>query len=119
MGRLKPELLERAESLCDRVLDVSDALAIDGRSRRVLDQIVGCGSSIGANLFEADESMSRADFVRCLSIVNKELNEVRFWLRLVARRGWIAAGRLDGLLAECEELKRIIGSMIARTKKRS
>jgi four helix bundle protein len=51
----------------------------------------GSGTSVGANIFEADEAMSRPDFCRMLGIVIKELNETRFWLRLVVARKWIRA----------------------------
>lgn len=118
MARLPEQLLERLESFGDRVLDVVDALQDRGVSRRILDQISACGTSVGANAYEADEAMSRADFVKCLSVAAKELNESRYWLRLASRRKWVAQARLDPLLDECVELKKVVGSMIARTKAR-
>lgn len=116
MGRLEEQLLGRAEAFCDRVIRVAEAVAKEGISRRVVDQMMGSGTAVAANLFEADEAMSRADFVKCLAISVKELNETRFWLRLVGRNGWVAAARLDGLEAESVELKRILGTMIAKVK---
>ena len=116
MPRLQYEFLERVEHLCDRVLDVAEELGRQRRSFRILDQIIGSGSAIGANLFEAAEAMSKADFVKCLAIANKELNETMFWIRLVGRREWITADRLGPLENELLEIKRIIGTMIARTK---
>lgn len=116
MGRLQNEFLERVESHCDRILCVVDTLAEQGRSRRILDQLTGCGTSIGANLFEADEAMSRKDFCKCLAVANKELNEAMFWLRLIARREWIPHARLSAVLDESNELKRIIGSILTKTR---
>lgn len=116
MARLQADLLERAEAFCDRALDVADHLREAGRPPRIVSQLIGCGSSVGANLFEADEAMSRADFCRCLAICINELNETRFWLRLIQRRNWIAGERLAPLETEAEELKRILGSMLARTR---
>jgi len=116
MGRLRIDLLDRVETFCDRVMLTVDALAAKRVSRRILDQITGAGTSVGANCFEADEAMSAKDFCKVLSILVKELNETRFWLRLAIRRGWIPAPRLEPLLAEAQELKLIFGSMIARTR---
>jgi four helix bundle protein len=116
MGRLPDEFLSRIESFADRVLDVVEVLEATKCPRRLIEQMAAAGTSVGANAFEADEAMSRPDFVKTLSIVNKELNETRFWLRLVTRRGWIPATRLTDLLVEAETLKRIIGAMIARTR---
>lgn len=119
MGRLRAETLERVLSFSERVLTVVDTLEEQGCSRRVLDQLTGCGSSVGANVYEADEALSAADFVKCLGIVVKELSEVRFWLLLCGRRGWIAKERLGPLLAETAELRAVFGSMAVRTRRKS
>jgi four helix bundle protein len=116
LPRLRPELLIRVEDLSHRVVDVADSLGNEPRYRRVIDQITGSGTSVGANVFEADEAMTSADFVKCLCIAVKELNETRFWLRFVTRRGWVKPERLTGLELECNELRKILGTMIARTK---
>lgn len=71
MGRLKPEMLTRIDDFSDRVLDVVEVLEKQGRPRRVIEQLAGCGTSVGANLCEADEAMSRPDFVKTLCIVIK------------------------------------------------
>ena len=114
--RIRGDLLARVESLCDRVLDVADALARQGVSRRIIDQFVGAGTAVGANVFESDEAMSRADFVKCLAIASKEANETRFWLRLIGRRGWIDSPRLADLEQECQEVRRVMGAMIVATR---
>jgi four helix bundle protein len=82
----------------------------------VIEQLAGCGTSVGANLCEADEAMSRPDFVKTLCIVVKELNETRYWLRLIGRRDWIKQTRLLPLQQEADELKRICGAIISRTR---
>ena len=116
---MNEELLERIESWCDRVVSVSETLTKQGQSRRITDQIIGSGTSVGANMFEADEAMSTADFVKCTAIALKELNETRFWIRLIARREWITNERLEPFMTETDELKKILGSIIARTKQRT
>ena len=119
MGRIKPDLLARVEAFSDRVLEVAEALSKRKLPPRLLGQIVAAGTSVGANLFEADEAMSRSDFCKCLAIAVKELNETRYWIRLAGRRGWIPSGRLSALEQECRELMLIFGTMISRTRARS
>lgn len=116
MGRLKEPLLVRIESFGDRVLDVVEALERTGCPRRVLDQMTGCGTAVGANAFEADEAMSRADFCKTIAIVLKELNEVRYWIRLVGRRQWIDRDRLGSLESEAAELKKVLGAILSRSR---
>lgn len=117
MGRLKNDFLERVEVFADRVCDVADAVDRVCKSRRVVDQIYSAGTAIAANAFEADEALSRADFCKCLGISAKELSETRYWLRLSGRRGWVPARRLTALHKEGTELKKILGAIIANTRK--
>lgn len=116
MGRMKEPLLTRIEDFTDRVLDVVVALESARVSRRIVDQITGCGTAVGANAFEADEAMSRADFCKTIAIVIKELNETRFWLRLIGRRNWLEAHRLAPLEAEAVELKKVLGAILSRSR---
>lgn len=116
LGRLGgSDLLRRIEDLCDRVLDVVQALELKGISRRITDQLTGSGTAVGANVFEADEALRVKDFRKCLAIAVKELNETRFWIRLIARRDWLPSERLAGLLDECDQIRRILGSILQRT----
>ena len=117
-SRLSDELLGRSEDFAHRVVDLAESLESAGKSRRVVDQLIGSGTSVAANLFEAAEALSRKDFCKLLGISIKEANETRFWIRFVLRRGWVDPSRLDGLEQEALELKRILGSMLARTRAR-
>jgi len=117
MGRLREELLERTERFGDTVLDIVEVLEAAGKSRRVTDQMTGSGTSVGANLYEADEAISRPDFCKSLGTSLKELNETRYWLRLVERRGWVKAGSTRLVQAECAELRKVFGTMLTRSRK--
>lgn len=100
------------------MLTVSAAVEKQKRSPRIIDQLIGSGTSVGANLFEADECVTRPEFRRCLSISLRELNETRFWLRLIARQAWLKPAQLQPLEQECKELRKVLGAMIVRTAKR-
>ena len=115
-GRLKPEFVVRVESFSDRCIAVAEQLDEDHRFRRLVEQLAASGSAVGANLAEADEAMSTKDFRKSLGIAVKELVETRFWLRMVIRRGWLSASRLDPLLAELAEIKLIVGALLSKTK---
>lgn len=51
---------------------------------RIVSQIVGSGTSVGANYCEATEGESKRDFMHKISISNKELKETKYWLRLLS-----------------------------------
>ena len=118
MGRLTVEIRERAIEFSDRVLDVVEALEKKRVYRRIVDQMVGSGTSVGANACEADQAVSRPDFCKALGTVIKELAETQYWLGLCARRGWLAARRLEMLEQEALELAKIFSTMVVRTRRR-
>ncbi len=62
MPRLHGDPMPRIEASTDRVLDVVETLETQRRWPRIIDQLCGSGTSIGANMSEADEAMSVGDF---------------------------------------------------------
>lgn len=119
MGRLRSELLDRVETFSHRVLDVVGIMDEKAVSRRIVDQLAASGTSVGANLYEADEAMSRKDFIKCLAIANKEMSETRYWLRIAINRDWVSQVKGGPVLIEGLELQKIIGTMIVRSRKPS
>jgi four helix bundle protein len=71
-------------------------------------QYLRSATSIGANVAEAQNGESRADFVHKYAIAQKEANESRYWLRLLIRAELVATERVQPLLKETEELYAII-----------
>ncbi len=118
MGRLRAEFLERVEVFADRVLDLCDALDRAKIRPRVVDQLTGSGTSVGANVYEADEALSRADFAKTIGIALKEASETLFWLRMTRRRAWVKPDRVDSLVAEGIEIKKVLGAILSNTRRR-
>jgi len=87
-------------------------------SRRIAQQLLSSGTSIGANVEEAQAGQSQADFISKYSIALKEARETIYWLRLLAASGEPINGRCKALCQEADEIARIIGAIIVNTKKR-
>ena len=117
-GRLEQELLDRFEALAVRALKVAGELEAKQRPRRIVDQLVGAGTSPGAQVHEADAALSDRDFIKCLGIATKELAECRYWLRVISKMEWVTEDRLTGLLDEVDQLTRISHTIIIRTRSR-
>jgi four helix bundle protein len=99
---------------CD-IIRVTQFLHTRGPIARALSfQILAAGTSIGANVQEADGASSRADFVAKLRIALKEAKETRFRLAL-CREAELLDGRFEPLLKESEELVRILGAIVHKT----
>jgi four helix bundle protein len=90
-----------------------------GVPRTLSYQLLKAGTSVGANVEEAQAGQSRADFISKNSIALKEARECHFWLRLLIAAKLMPEKRLAELRDEADEIKRILGSIVVRTKKRT
>jgi four helix bundle protein len=79
-------------------------------------QILKSGTSIGANVNEAMESVSKADFVNKLSISLKEARETVYWLNLLMDSDYLPSDEYQELNSECNEIIKILKSIIITTK---
>jgi four helix bundle protein len=86
-----------------------------GVNRTIGRQLLGCGTSIGANIEEAQAGQSTADFISKCSIALKEARETVYWLRLIQASG-CSNGDFKFPLKEADEISRIIGAIIVRTR---
>ena len=66
------------------------------------------GTSIGANVAEAQCAITKNDFVAKTYISLKECNETLYWLRLLERTKYINKQQFDSIYKDCDELKRIL-----------
>ena len=88
-----------------------------GIHRTISRQLLRAGTSVGANVEEAQAAQSRADFICKMSIGLKEAREAHYWLRLVRDSELIPSERLAGLLQEADEVKRILGAIVCKSRK--
>jgi len=75
-------------------------------------QVLRSGTSVGANVEEAQAAQSRADFNSKYAIALKEARETIYWLRLLKEAGLTSNQDCDALLQEAGEISRIIGAII-------
>jgi len=80
-------------------------------------QLVRSGTSIGANVREGLNAESKADFIHKLSIAQKEADESCYWLELLKETNYINEQEFNSIYPNCEELLKIIKSIILSTKK--
>ena len=85
--------------------------------RLLFSQVVRAGTSIGANVEEAQAGESRADFVHKYGIALKEARETHYWLRLLKASGVLGEPDVGGLINESDELRRILGRIVVNSKR--
>ena len=79
-------------------------------------QLLRSGTSIGANVAEAQQAQSRADFVNKISIALKEAVETDYWLRLMSASDYISKNDYDFFLGECREIQKMLTAIVKTTK---
>jgi four helix bundle protein len=79
-------------------------------------QTLRAGTSIGANIEEANQAESRPDFIHKLAIANKEAFETHYWLRLLKDSEFLSEKLAQSLIDDCNELRRLLTSSIKTSK---
>lgn len=82
---------------------------------RLIDQLTGCGTSVGANYCEANEGLSKKDFHNIIGRCRKEAKESKFFLRMIAASEPTLADEARLLYREAKELHLIFCSMYRKT----
>lgn len=90
-----------------------------GIGRTIGRQLLRAGTSIGANVEEAQAGQSRPDFISKMSIALKEARETHYWLKLLSGAEILAPELLADLAQEADELKRILGAIVRSTRRNS
>ena len=79
------DLEERTAAFGEAVIDFAKAIPRSPVTNRLVDQLVGAGTSVGANYCEADDAVSKKDFRHKIGICKKEARETKFYIRMIVR----------------------------------
>lgn len=111
------EIVERSMEYALRVIAVYRQLQKDSAGRVLGQQLLRSGTSIGANVNEAQGAQSKADFIAKMSIAQKEALESIYWLKLFGRAKILPVDRLQDLTDETVQLTKILSSILITAKK--
>ena len=89
--------------------------SIKGKSV-LTNQILRSGTSIGANIHEANYAQSRADFISKMQISLKECYETEYWLKLFMKTNIVAESKYKKLKNDCGKIRKILISSINTAK---
>jgi len=112
------DLEERTAVFGEMVIDIARKIPNDPVNKRLIEQFVGSGGSIGANYCEANESESKKDFIHKMGIAKKEIKETRHWIRLLARTNPKLREEFRKIWQEAQELLLIFSKIISSSRKK-
>ena len=110
-------LIDKSLAFASRVIKLYQYLTTAKQELVISKQIVRSGTSIGANINEANYGQSKADFISKMHIALKETSETEYWLRLLTMSEYLTNDMGDSLLTDCLELKRMLVASINTAKK--
>lgn len=108
-------ILQKTYRFALRIIKLCQFLREKGHYE-IANQIFRSGTSIGANSEEAVGGQSEKDFQSKLSIAYKEARESHFWIRLLRDSNIITTKMAESFLNDCEEIQKILGSIIKTLK---
>ena len=114
-GKRTYDLEERTARFGEAVIDFAKSIPRDAVTNRIISQLVGAGSSVGANYVEADDAVSKKEFLKSIGTCRKEARETKHFLRMIVRAVPELKPQARTLWLEAKELH-LISSKIWRNK---
>ena len=79
-------------------------------------QLLRAGTSIGANVAEAQQAQSKADFVSKTAIALKEATESKYWIELLHATDYLSQTEYDSILSDCIELEKLLTVIVKSSR---
>jgi len=105
------DLEERTAQFGEALIRFCKKIPRGPENNRLIDQVIGCGTSVGANYCEANEGVSKKDFKYSVGRCVKEAKETKFFLRMIAASEPSLVSEARKLYREAKELHLIFVSM--------
>ena len=111
--------LEKSRKFAIRAYGLYKYLCEEKREYILARQVLRSGTSIGANLAEAQYSISKKEFLVKTKISLKECAETEYWLDLLKKTNLITANEYDSLIKDCKELLRLLVASVKTLGKKN
>ena len=102
--------LFKSKRFAVRIVNLYRFLCNDKKEYVLSKQLLRSGTSIGANLSEAESAMSRKDFLAKVYIALKECSETLYWIELLHETDYLTDIMFDSVYSDCLEIKRMLNS---------
>jgi four helix bundle protein len=112
-------ILDKSYKFSLRIVKLYKFLCDEKREFVLSKQILRSGTSIGANINEAQAAESKNDFIHKLGIAAKEIRETIYWLKLLFDSSYLDEKSYQSLEKDSIELKKIVNSIILSCKQKN
>jgi four helix bundle protein len=110
------DLEKRTTEFAKAAILVCRTLPENPINNRLVGQVVGASGSIGANYREANDALGKKDFLMRMRISRREAKESHHWLDLLLTANPNSSTSIKPLIKEAEELKKILSTIISKSR---
>ena len=110
---------EKSFAFAIKVVESAKEVRAKHREYDITSQFVRSGTSVGANVSEAQKAQTKKEFIAKMSIASKEANEVCYWIRLMTETGYLDGTKSKELISLAEELVRILTSIVKTSQEKT
>jgi len=114
---MKYDLEERTAKFAESIVGLAGKVAKNAITLPIISQIVRAGTSVGANYCEANGASSKKDFKNKIYICKKEIQETKYWLRIISNADKNIAEESRKIWKEAQELTLIFTKIISTMEK--
>ena len=109
-------VLDKSRRFASRIIKLYKYLCDEKKEFVLSKQILRSGTSIGANVTEAVNAQSRADFFAKMYIAYKEANETEYWLNNLFENNYISKKGFESMHTDCKDIIRILAAITKKSK---
>ena len=109
-------LREKSKEFAKDIVFLCRRLKQNSVESALLNQLLRCGTSVGANVHEAQYAQGTKDFISKLEIALKECNESEYWLELLYETNSLTEAEFKDFHNKCIELRRMLVSSVTTLK---
>ena len=107
---------QKSFSFAVRIVNLTKFLRENKKEHTMSKQLLRCGTSIGANVAEAQQAQSRPDFVSKLNIALKESAETDYWLCLLHETEYLSKEQFSSIISDCREIEKMLVAIVKSAK---
>lgn len=112
-------VFEKSKRFAIRIVKLYKYLCDEKKEVVLSKQLLRSGTSIGANIAEANSAFSKKDFLAKMYIAFKECSESKYWLELLHETDYLTQSEFDSINADCTELQKLLSSITKTLKDNS
>ena len=112
------KIVDRSFEFAVRIIRCYQFLSSTHKEFVLSKQLLRSGTSIGANVTEAQQAQSKKDFLAKMSIALKEASETKYWNKLLIATGYLTEEKSEGIYRECVIIEKTLSNIVKTTKEK-